>query len=71
MQFQKYLGVKICESFPSALFLRVVHEMFMEVPLFQETSPALKNSWLRAWAMSSIYVSIIILMILLKLLLVE
>ena len=23
--------------------------MFIEVPLFLETSPALKNSWLRAW----------------------
>ena len=23
--------------------------MFIEVPLFSETFPALKNSWLRAW----------------------
>ena len=30
-----------------ALPLYVVHEVFIEVPLFQETCPALKNSWLR------------------------
>ena len=23
--------------------------MFIKMPYFQETSPALKNSWLRAW----------------------
>ena len=27
----------------------VLHEMFIELSLFQETSPAPKNSWLRAW----------------------
>ena len=26
----------------------VVDEMFIEVPIFQETSPALKNTWLRS-----------------------
>ena len=31
-----------------ALLLYVVNEMFIEVPLFQETSPAPTNSWLRA-----------------------
>ena len=29
--------------------LYVVHEKFIEVLLFQETSPATKNPWLRAW----------------------
>ena len=29
-----------------ALLLDVVHETFIEVPLFQETSPAPKSSWL-------------------------
>ena len=28
--------------------------MFLEVPLFQETSPALKNSWLRPRYLSNI-----------------
>ena len=32
-----------------AFYSYVADEMFIEVPLFSETSPALKNSWLRAW----------------------
>ena len=32
-----------------AFLLYVVHETFIELPLFQETSPAPKHSWLRAW----------------------
>ena len=31
-----------------AFILYVVHETFIEVPIFQETSPDLKNAWLRA-----------------------
>ena len=38
------------KHFPcGALVLYVVHETFTEVSLFQETSFAPKNSWLRAW----------------------
>ena len=29
-------------------FLCVTDKMFIEVPLFQENLPAMKNSWLRA-----------------------
>ena len=29
--------------------------MFIEVPLFSETSPALKNSWLRACNLGSVF----------------
>ena len=32
-----------------AFILYVVHETFIEVPIFQETSQGLKNFWLRTW----------------------
>ena len=32
-----------------ANLLCVLDEMFIEVTLFQEISPALENSWFRAW----------------------
>ena len=38
------------EIFPcGALLSHYADEMFIEVPLFSETSPALRNFWLRAW----------------------
>ena len=37
---------KICHC--RALLLYVMHEVFIEVPLLQETCSALKNSWLCA-----------------------
>ena len=41
---------KINIFFPCGAFLScVVDEMFIDVPWFQENSPALKNSWLLAW----------------------
>lgn len=47
----KVLGVswrKNTKLFPyGALLFCVVHETFTEVPLYQETSPAPKDSWLR------------------------
>ena len=50
MQFQEYLGEKIPKFFPvGPSFIFVFDEMFIEVPKFHETSPALKNFWLRAW----------------------
>ena len=46
MSFQE----KKTHIFPCGAFLScVVDEMFIEMPWFQENSPALKNSWLRAW----------------------
>ena len=37
------------EIFPcGALLSHYADEMFIEVPLFSETSPALRNFWLRA-----------------------
>ena len=49
MKFEEYLGVKNSESFPYEASLScVVDELLIEVFLFQETSPALKNPWLRA-----------------------
>ena len=45
---------KINIFFPCGAFLScVVDEMFIDVPWFRENSPALKNSWLRAWSLSS------------------
>ena len=36
--------------FPCGAFLLyVINKTFIEVPLFKETSPAPKNSWLHAW----------------------
>ena len=41
---------KNTKIFPcGVLLLYRIHETFIEVLLFQETSPALKNSWLCAW----------------------
>ena len=43
------VGGLLGEIFPyGALLLYVVQEVFIEVPLFQETCSAPKNSWLRA-----------------------
>ena len=40
--------------FPCGAFLScVVDEMFIDVPWFRENSPALKDSWLRAWRSST------------------
>ena len=49
MSFQEYLGEKTQKFSPAVLFFLVFDEMFIEVPLFHETSPALKNVWLHAW----------------------
>ena len=44
---------KISETFPCGVCLSCVEDdMFIEVPLFQETSPALKNSWLLVWVLN-------------------
>ena len=44
---------KKTKFFPCGAFiLCVTHETFIEVPSIQETSPAPKNSWLRAWDVS-------------------
>ena len=34
--------------------------MFNEVPLFSETSPALKNSWLRAWLVMDVTIKMLL-----------
>ena len=67
-----WIGLRRCKTklrknskiFPCLAFLLfVVDEMFIKVPLFQETSPTLKNSWLRpcidAWRcpLSPVYFS--------------
>ena len=50
MWFQEFPGEKKPIFFPCGAFLScVVDEMFIDVPWFRENSPALKNSWLRAW----------------------
>ena len=47
---------KKTKIFPcGAFFVCVTHETFIEVPPFQETSPSLKNSWLRALYIYIIY----------------
>ena len=49
IQFLEHLGEKNSKIFPcEALLWCFMEKMFIEVPLFQETSPALKYSWLRA-----------------------
>ena len=42
----KNFEIFLCKVFLSCVF----YKMFIEVPLFLEISPALKNSWLRAWS---------------------
>ena len=46
IQFVEYLRKKT--TLISLLFLYAVLEAFIEVPLFQETSPAPQNSWSQA-----------------------
>ena len=46
--FVEHLAKENPKNFPrEAVLPRVVAEMFIEALLFQETCPALKNSWLR------------------------
>ena len=45
----KCIWEKNAEIFSCGAFFHVVGEMFIEVPLFRETSSVLKNSWLHYW----------------------
>ena len=49
MQFWEYLGENPEIFACGTLISCAVEEMFIEVPLFQETSPIPKNSRLHAW----------------------
>ena len=49
MQFFQYLGAKPPKFLLVWFRLLVVHETFIKVPLFQETFPARKDSWLRTF----------------------
>ena len=49
MQFQEYLGEKNQIFLHKSFCFLVAAEMFLEVALFLETSPVLKNSWVHAW----------------------
>ena len=48
MLFLAYIGKKSPKSLSAGPFFRMLLIKFVEVPLFSETSSALKNSWLRA-----------------------
>ena len=52
--FSEYLGEKTANFFLQEILYSVVDKMFIEVPLFQETTLVFKNSWLHPWYLSNI-----------------
>ena len=48
VSFTKNTKISACR----VVLLSAVYEIFIEVPIFQDTSPSMKNFWLSAWTVA-------------------